>query len=519
MNRGFCNKCNALVPAAHEYRDGKVFLVKDCEKCGRTETMIASDAERYRNKRALDSGFDYRDCKLDCLNCRHTRSPGVVFVDITNRCNMNCPICINNTPSMGFLFEPPIEYFDKIFSHFSHYEPKPWMQLFGGEPTVREDLIDIVNLARSYGLRTRVVTNGIRLADEDYCRRLVESRATILIAYDGADPETYRTLRGNARYLDLKHRAIENLRKLCRSKVVFMSLIAKGFNDKTVPELLAYTHERRDLVRGIYFMPLVHTWDKKSFDLEPERITSEDVEKIVNDAYPGSRVDFIPAGFLGQLPNLRKYLRIKPLPFLGAHPNCESMYLLVSNGERYVPMAWYLKGSIIELGQALMRAEAKVAAAAESQRRSVTGKVLRGLHLQDAYLRGRALLAVGTTVLRHARLDRFLRGRGPMKLYHAAALVLRLVTGSRTRTALARHSTAESTLQIIVLPFEENAVIETERLERCPAAFAIYDPVEDRVKHVPVCAWGVHKTAAMKLVADYYRTHPREGRLAPSVRS
>jgi len=59
-------------------------------------------------------------------------------------------------------------------------------------------------------------------------------------------------------------------------------------------------------------------------------------------------------------------------------------------------------------------------------------------------------------------------------------------------------------LQIIVLPFEDKGNLETERLERCPAAFAFYDPELDQVKHVPVCAWSLHKTQTMRRIADYY---------------
>ena len=46
-----------------------------------------------------------------------------------------------------------------------------------------------------------MVTNGIKLADEEYCRKLIETRATILFAYDGDNPETYRVLRGNEKIL------------------------------------------------------------------------------------------------------------------------------------------------------------------------------------------------------------------------------------------------------------------------------------------------------------------------------
>ena len=184
MNRALCNKCQQLMPARHEERDHKIFLVKDCKKCGATETLLSSNSDSYWRKRKMDSDFQYGNCGLACLSCQH-KEPNIVFLDITNRCNLNCPICINNTPSMGFLFEPPIEYFDTIFKHFAQNTPKPSIQLFGGEPTVRKDLIEIIRLSRSYGLPTRLVTNGVRLADEEYCRQVVETRATILISYDG----------------------------------------------------------------------------------------------------------------------------------------------------------------------------------------------------------------------------------------------------------------------------------------------------------------------------------------------
>ena len=62
----------------------------------------------------------------------------------------------------------------------------------------------------------------------------------------------------------------------------------------------------------------------------------------------------------------------------------------------------------------------------------------------------------------------------------------------------------EGSLQIIVLPFEDRATLETERLERCPNAFVFYDPVDDKVGWVPTCAWGVHKVSVMRRIADYY---------------
>jgi len=522
MNQGLCNVCRERVPATVTKRDGRVYLVKNCPACGQTETLIASDAKRYYDKHGLDTGFQHGACNLNCRNCRHPMQPNIVFLDITNRCNMNCPICINNTPSMGFLFEPPIEYFDKIFEHYSHYDPKPSFQLFGGEPTVRDDLLDIIRMARSYGLSARVVTNGIRLANEEYCRALVESRATILIAYDGANPKVYEILRGNAKFLDLKLKALENIGKQPRAKVALMSLVGKGFNDKELPELFDYVHERRRFIRGIYFMPLAHTWDQKEFDLEPDRITSDDIERMVDASFPDDRVDFIPAGFIGQVPTVSRCLGVKPLPFAGAHPNCESMYMLVSDGERFLPVARYFKKSILEVCRRLLEIERKLAARERALRTSFFGKLLRAVRLEKSYLKTRAAVAVGGMLLRCARVAHFFKGWGPFKLYHMAALLLSLVVGARTKTALARHTTAQGTIQLIILPFEDPCTLETERLERCPSAFAFYDPEADKVKDVPVCAWGLHKTDVMKRISEFYGTKEPvkasdAGRVADSV--
>jgi hypothetical protein len=492
MNRAFCNTCKKLVPSNVVQRDSRIFLVKDCAECGQTETMISSDAARYQQKHSLGAEFNCRGCLLDCVHCSHSRVPNLVFVDITNRCNLNCPICINNTPSMGFLFEPPFEYFEKVFKHLASLEPKPSLQLFGGEPTVRKDLFDIIRCARSYGLPTRVVTNGVKLADEAYCRQLIESRATILIAYDGANPRAYRVLRNSEKALEQKRQAIENIGKIGGAKVTLMTLAAKGFNDGELPALFRFCHERRDYIRAIYFMPLAHTWDSKDFGLEPERTTMEDVEGIVADAFPDDKVEFLPAGLLGQVQNLLTCLRVKPLPFGGAHPNCESMYMLVSDGEKYVPQSHFLRSPITEVARAMVEVDRRLA-----KRMPPDGK-------PGALLRARALWAVWRVFRRHGHVGRIFKGKGLGKAYHALAVPLGFLFGRKSQRILERHTNIQGVLQLVILPFEDPSNIETERLEQCPTAFAFWDPKADQVKCVPTCAWGLHKTRVMREIADHY---------------
>ena len=201
-----------------------------------------------------------------------------------------------------------------------------------------------------------------------------------------------------------------------------------------------------------------------------------------------------------------KYLKLKPLPFVGAHPNCESMYILVSDGERFVPIARFFKSSVLDVCNGLLDVERRLAKRAERMERSVFGKTLGALRLRTLWLRITAALGVGRTLFKHARVGRFFKGAGPMKLYHMLALPLSLALGARTKTALGRHTAVESVLQIIILPFEDPSTLETERMERCPAAFAFYDPEKDQVKSVPVCAWGLHNVETMKRISKHYKT-------------
>ncbi|MCX8038400.1 MAG: radical SAM protein [Candidatus Sumerlaeia bacterium] len=515
MNHALCNRCKQVVASQAVERDGKVYLAKSCPTCGPTETLISADARRYWNKHALDTGFTYRGCTIQCLGCDHGKSPSIVFIDITNRCNMNCPICVNNTPSDGFSFDPPLEYFEKIFKHFSTFKRPPAMQLFGGEPTVRNDLFDIIELAKSYGLRARILTNGIRLADEDYCRRLVETRVKLLLAYDGCNPEMYRSLRGTEKAMHLKQKALDNIGKIGRGRVTLMTVLSKDYNANELPDFFRFCHERRDYIEAIYFLPLAHTWDPAEWDYQPEQMTTEDLEILVDAAFPNDHIEFLPAAFLSTLRNLMRCLRVKNLPFMGAHPNCESMYLMFSNGEEYVPFSRYLRSSPMDTARALMEAEKRMAARLERFDRSALGRTLEKVGLKDTALFLMGILAVGGVMRRHVNFGAVLKGSGRLgRWYHGVSAVAQMAFGARTRRVLAKHMNIQGALEVLALPLEDLTNIESDRMERCPSAFAYYDPCDDEVRAVPFCAWNtLHRKEALHKVAEFYGTAQAGGDL------
>ena len=172
------------------------------------------------------------------------------------------------------------------------------------------------------------------------------------------------------------------------------------------------------------------------------------------------------------------------------------MYLLVSDGTRYLPLNHYLRAGA-EAGRDLLDAERRMAAREERLQKRLRADARRAAAPQRLAL-----------VERGARDGPRLpaaRPRGTDRQRPGAGQTLARGDGA-AQTALRRPQPEgpraphphPARLQLIVLPFEDRSTLETDRLERCPAGFAYVDPKDDHVRTVSTCAWGIHKTAIMR---------------------
>ncbi len=495
MNIGMCDKCKKLVNVTHHQENNKEYLYKHCPDCGIVKTLISNDATRYRDKRDFLSDVHYQGCHMMCLDCQH-KTPNLVFIETTNRCNMNCPICITNVPAMGFKFEPRMEFFDRVFKHCSQLPHPPSIQLFGGEPTVREDLFDIIKLAHSYGLIVRMATNGLRIADKAYAQKVIDSGVTVLIAFDGFKKEMYSELRAHPHAMELKLKALENLSGHKNGKVVLMSVIDKEINGDEIPEFLKFCVNKPH-IRGIYFMPLTHVWSKDKLRYSPERTTQEDIEDLLGKAV-GQGVEFVPMGSL-EFNNIQKVLNRDVVTFAGVHANCESFTYLVPIGESFVPISHFLKhgfaASIADL-RALDKRVAKYVSKPIGRLR----RLWVHLKLLKIYLKNwnfSALLGAKG----FAAMIRWMRIGGKLIWGREFLEVVREETVLKNPNAI---------LEIIILPFEDDYILESERLKQCSSCFGYVDVETDSVKFVPFCIWAKFKNEVMKEIADKYNERPAE---------
>jgi len=495
---GICEQCRGRIPARHVIRDGKVYISKECPECGTTEALVSSDAATWQRKRKI-WGYDpdaISECAIDCRTCAHQHRPRMVFLDVTNRCNMNCPICIANIPGMGFEFHPPMAYFEKVIAGLAEMDPRPTIQLFGGEPTVREDLFEIIDLCRRHDMRVRIVTNGLKLADEEYCKRICEAKVPVLLAFDGRDPEIYTRLRKNPGAYQKKIKALENLKKLSTRKNTIMVCVARKINDKHMGDLIEFCHESRDFVTALHLIPLTETWEEGEFETDIAT-TTEDVEQIIDEAIPDEKVEFVPAGLGYQLNRAMSFFGSARLTFGGVHPNCESMTLLLADEQRYHPLSYYLKRPVEEIAEEVV-----------GRVRKIDPKLAR---LDPARWSGRwrgrllVLRRLAGPALRALNFRRILKGN---RFLTTVRILGGLLVGKRPKELLRRHTNIRDHLRMIVLPFEEYHAIDGARLRNCTAAFAFEDPETGEVKTIPVCAWSLFRTDIQRKLAEKYAAEP-----------
>lgn len=129
-----------------------------------------------------------------------------VVVDVTHKCNMECSNCYIPNRDIP---DTPTEVIEEFLSKL----PKRTnVRFIGAEPTMRNDLPELIQTARKFGHRPMVMTNGLRLARKEYVEILNNSGLDyVYLSMNGADnDEVYKVLDGG-KFATVKLRALRNI--------------------------------------------------------------------------------------------------------------------------------------------------------------------------------------------------------------------------------------------------------------------------------------------------------------------
>lgn len=152
----------------------------------------------------------------------------ILFADLTHRCNMACRNCYlpnRSVPDMdaGWLRE--------ILERLPR---RTRIRLVGAEPTVRDDLFEIIAMVRKAGHIPNLLTNGLKLADRSYVRGLKDAglRTCYLSFNGGFDDALYQRI-DNMQCAAQKAAALDHLiaEKLY---TILGTILVRGVNESVV---------------------------------------------------------------------------------------------------------------------------------------------------------------------------------------------------------------------------------------------------------------------------------------------
>ena len=249
-----------------------------------------------------------------------------------------------NAGASGKVYEPSLDVIRDLMIQARNERPmgSKAIQITGGEPTIREDLIDIVRMAKELGFsHIQVNTNGLKLADSvEYCQQLKDEKVnTIYMSFDGVTKKTNP-------WIEQNKKAIENLRKV-NLKIVLVPVLIGGKNLNETGKIVRFALENMDIVRGVNFQPISfcgRVTKIKDEKREKERVDyvmmMQDIEKEFDGQI--SRDDFYPVPFVFPISRLIELLKGQTQVEFTAHPGCGGATYIFYDEGKPIPVTRFI---------------------------------------------------------------------------------------------------------------------------------------------------------------------------------
>jgi 7,8-dihydro-6-hydroxymethylpterin dimethyltransferase len=356
--QSLCPECIRVIDARVFEEDGRVFMDKTCPEHGYFRDMVYSDAKLYLKMENWHFG-DNRGvsnpaipnasrCPDQCGLCSMHQSHTVLSnVDLTNRCNLTCPVCFANANAAGYLYEPSLEQVRRMLQALRDESPvaNRVVQFSGGEPSIYPHFFEVLRMAKEMGFsHLQAATNGIMFTDLEFAMQAKEAGLhTLYLQFDGVCEDIYQRTRGEA-LLEKKMQCIENVRK-AGMKICFVPTIVKGVNDHQIGDIVRLALENIDVVSAISFQPVSFTGRISRSELEAKRITMADIARGVHDqtGICDMYEDWFPLSCVAPFSRFLGALRGEEIPTLTPHPHCSmGTYMFVDKNKKATPVTRFV---------------------------------------------------------------------------------------------------------------------------------------------------------------------------------
>ena len=250
----FCPSCGKTIFSNLLEIDGKVYIEKNC--CTKELMHLENDVEFFQKHRECSyiRPFVSNPGSFQELISKSPDHPFMAISNLTTKCNMNCPICFlkhvkgfkRNAPDL------PVEVIREMVKKYKSRE----VLLYTAEPTMREDLPEIIKIVKDSGNIPGIATNGLKLEDKNYVKELKRAGLKFVnFQFDGFNRKANIRLRGKD-YLDIKLKALKNIEEIGGFRVGLAVVIKKELNENEIPKILQFALKNK-FINKVTFISLL----------------------------------------------------------------------------------------------------------------------------------------------------------------------------------------------------------------------------------------------------------------------
>jgi uncharacterized radical SAM superfamily Fe-S cluster-containing enzyme len=342
VTASLCPECAAenkfdrmKIPALVYAEGGEVKMIKECPEHGVTKEKYWEDYDMYmKAKKWLDKGIKLENpnislaaekinCPTHCGLCvKHKSHTGLGNVVLTNRCDLSCWYCFFYAKENDPIYEPTHDQIRMMLRRMRNEKPvgANAVQLTGGEPTMRDDLPEIIKIAREEGYEhVQLNTNSIRASkDPDFIQKCRDAGSNVIYtSFDGVTP------RSNPKNFWEIPEALNTYRKV-NVGVVLVPTVIGGVNDGELGDIIKFGLSNLDVVRSVNFQPVSLVGRMPDKLRERQRVTIPGCIKKIEAQTDGAigREDFFTVPSTTAVTNFVEALKGKPTYRLSIHFAC-----------------------------------------------------------------------------------------------------------------------------------------------------------------------------------------------------
>jgi len=216
--KSICPECKRILDATIWQKNEKVVMTKFCPKHGKFESIhpFASLNIYKIAKRIYEDEEVVCNSPLDCRECnKHKAKLKSLRILITPKCNLNCPFCFEGGEKNR---KDVIDDFSlKDIQNIAEKYGDKSLSLVGGEPTVREDLPQMIGRLNNPNNSLGILTNGIKTSSTNYVNKLEKSGIEGITLSHEINSEGFEKLRGQ----DLTKKVNRTIKNLSSSNISF----------------------------------------------------------------------------------------------------------------------------------------------------------------------------------------------------------------------------------------------------------------------------------------------------------